>query len=108
MVDFILNFSVIDMAVFGIVLFLVLLVAWSALAADRRAKQLSAKDPPTPEELREAEELRLAGPFRMRGPSSAAARHFENDRWQVDRSSGGPGCYEPPFVGSWRDQRSQS
>ena len=106
--DFLLDFDLLDGVVFGCVLLLVLAVLWSALAADRRAKRLSRDNPPTAEELKEAEALRRAGSFQMRGRASAPARHFEDNRRQIDRSSGGPGCYEPPLVDTWRDRRSKS
>lgn len=108
MVDWILNANYIDGLVLGFVLLLAGVVAWSAHQAQRRARRLSEEDPPTAEELAEVEALRLAGPFHLPGRTSAAARHFEETDHQVDRGSrGGPGCYEPPFVDSWRDQRSR-
>ena len=107
MFDWILDANHIDAMVLGFVLLLAGVVAWSAFQAHRRAQRLSEADPPTDDELAEVRALRLAGPFRMPGRTSAAARHFEETSRQIDRQSrGGPGCYEPPFVETWRDRRS--
>lgn len=107
MVEAILKVSWIDMMALAFVVILALLVGWSAVAAKRRARQLSKEDPPSAAELLEVRALRLAGPFHLRGRSSAQARHFEETWQQIDRSSrGGPGCYEPPLVKTWRDQRT--
>lgn len=106
MAHWILDFGTLDGLALAFVLLLASCVAWSVLASEVRARRLSRLDPPTAEELDEARALRVAGRFRLPGRESASARHFEATLGEVDRSSGGPGCYEPPMVDTWRDRRS--
>lgn len=82
-------------------------VVWTVFRSWRRSQRLSKLDPPTERELEEVRALRLAGPFHLPGRSSAPARHFEQSWQSLEDGTRGGGCYEPKFVESWRDRRSE-
>ena len=68
--------------------------------------QLSRLDPPSADELDAIREAFYPGSFRLAGRDSAAARHFETDSPPLPTYGGSSGCYEPTFVDTWRERRT--
>ena len=79
---------------------------WIEISLRWRDWKLSRTDPPTADELDAVREARMPGAFRLAGRDSAAARHFETDNPPLPKYGGSSGCYEPTFVDTWRERRT--